>query len=137
MAGKPFGLSVRAAIRDADGRCLVLRRGGVSVSNAGKWELPGGKAEAGEPFDEALVREVAEETGLTVSLGHAVGLAESELPYVRVVTLILEARAVSGQVRLSDEHDDFAWVPVGELPNVDLIEAFRPFAREYGRSASA
>jgi len=136
MAGKPFGLSVRAAIVGAEGRCLVLRRGGVSASNVGKWELPGGKAEAGEPFDEALVREVAEETGLTVSLGHAVGLAESELPHVRVVTLILEARLVNGQVRLSDEHDDFAWVPIEELPDVDLIEEFRPFARQYSVALS-
>ncbi|MFC1806293.1 NUDIX domain-containing protein [Planctomycetota bacterium] len=103
--------------------------------NRGKWEMPGGKAEAGEAFADALIREVAEETGLTVSLERAAGLVERELPHVHVVTVIMEARLLAGDVHLSEEHDEAAWVPLGELARVDLVEEFLPWAREYSRGA--
>ena len=135
MAAKRFGLSVRAAIRDEQGRCLLLQRSAGSRLYAGQWELPGGKADPGEAFDEALVREVAEETGLTISLERAVGLTEADLPSVRVVTLILEARVTAGEVALSHEHEAFAWVPLDELPSVALRDEFRAFAQDYSRSA--
>lgn len=138
MGEKPLGLSVRAVVRDGQGRCLVLRRSAACRSNSGKWELPGGKVDAGETFDAALAREVAEESGLSATLGHAVGLVEiDDRADVRVVTVILEAAHADGAVRLSEEHDAFVWVPVSELASVGLIEAFLPFAQEYGRSASA
>ncbi len=138
MGEKPLGLSVRAVVRDGQGRCLVLRRSAACRSNAGKWELPGGKVDSGEAFDAALVREIAEESGLSVTLGHAVGLVEiDDRADVRVVTVILDAARVDGAVRLSEEHDAFAWVPVSELASAGLIEAFVPFAQAYGRSASA
>lgn len=130
---KPFGLSVRAVILDKSGRCLLLKRSASCRTNVGKWELPGGKTESGEQFDEALIREVAEETGLKISIERAVGIAESELPTVKVIHLILETSLESGQVRISSEHDDYAWVTHHELPTMDMVEEFKPFARMYSR----
>jgi ADP-ribose pyrophosphatase YjhB (NUDIX family) len=62
------------------GHLLLLKRSNRSKNNVGKWAPPGGKTEVGESFDEALLREVAEETGLVVSILYVVGLTELELP---------------------------------------------------------
>jgi 8-oxo-dGTP diphosphatase len=120
-------------IRDETGRCLLLRRSLSSGGSPGKWEFPGGKVESGENFDVALLREVAEETGLTVSLEHVVGATEFELPGRKVAYLILTGRLECGQVRLSSEHMDYAWLAAEELSSMDLVEQFHPFARSYGR----
>ena len=51
------------AVRDGAGRLLLVRR-----IDDGNWELPGGRIEAGESAVEALTREVAEESGITVEV---------------------------------------------------------------------
>jgi len=135
MSTKPFALSIKVVIRDDAGRCLLLKRSLSSKGNPGKWEFPGGKAELGEKFDEALLREVAEETGLTISLQRVSGAAESEMPTRKVAYLIMEARLESGQVRLSSEHDDYAWIAPEDLPMMDLAEQFRSFAETYSKKA--
>lgn len=130
---KPFSLSVKVVVRDNDGRCLLLKRSMKSKANAGKWELPGGKIDPGESFDQALIREVCEETGLDIVLEHVAGSAESESPSVRIAYIIMEASTERNGVQLSDEHDDFVWVALEELLQMDLAEQFLPFAREYAR----
>lgn len=55
-----YRISVKAAIKDNDGRILLLRE------HDGNWELPGGGLEHSEDPREALSREVAEETGMSV-----------------------------------------------------------------------
>lgn len=105
-----------------------------SNTNAGEWEFPGGKIEPGESFDEGLLREVLEETGLVIFLQKVAGCTEFELPDRKVACLILEGHVQSGQVRLSDEHDAFDWVPIAELPGMDIAEQFQKFALDYARS---
>ena len=59
-------LVVAAALVDADGRVLVSQRP-EGRSLAGLWEFPGGKVEADERPEEALIRELAEELGVEVA----------------------------------------------------------------------
>ena len=59
-------LVVAAALVDADGRVLVSQRP-EGKSLAGLWEFPGGKVEAGEAPEAALIRELDEELGIAVS----------------------------------------------------------------------
>jgi len=61
-------LVVAAALVDADGRVLVQQRP-PGKPMAGLWEFPGGKVEAGEVPEAALVRELAEELGIGVDPG--------------------------------------------------------------------
>jgi 8-oxo-dGTP diphosphatase len=134
MPHKPFSLSAKVVIRDKEGRCLLLKRSMSSKGNPGKWDLPGGKVDAGESLEEGLLREVREEGGLTISLRSVLGAAESESPTKRVAYLIFEGRLVSGKVRLSDEHDDFIWIDRKDLGSVDIAEQFRPFLETYSRT---
>ena len=126
-----FQWSVKGVLRDAADRVLLLRRGARSKANAGKWDFPGGKVAAGEAFDVALRREVLEETGLEIALSGVAGVAEARIGAVHRIFLILEAKASAETVRLSDEHDAYAWVKRTDLPNQDLVRHFRAFAREY------
>ena len=59
-------LVVAAALVDGDGRVLVSQRP-EGRSLAGLWEFPGGKVEAGERPEDALIRELSEELGIVVS----------------------------------------------------------------------
>jgi 8-oxo-dGTP pyrophosphatase MutT (NUDIX family) len=52
-----------AAVRNATGKILVVRR-----IDDGNWELPGGRIEVGETARDAVIREVAEESGITIEL---------------------------------------------------------------------
>jgi ADP-ribose pyrophosphatase YjhB (NUDIX family) len=62
---------VGAVVHDAEGRLLLIRRG--HAPSAGLWSVPGGRMEAGESEAEAVVREVAEETGLRVRPDRVLG----------------------------------------------------------------
>lgn len=129
MEEKPFRLSIKVVIFDDAGRYLLLKRSHRSKGNPGKWDLPGGKVDSGEDFDRALIREVMEETGLQISLAGVIGGTQRELEERVIAYLVMEARLVSGQPRLSGEHEDFAWVRPGDLGEMDLVEQFREFVR--------
>jgi diguanylate cyclase (GGDEF)-like protein len=59
-------LAVRAVLRDRSGRILLLRRSRNSRSHAAHWCLPGGMVNAGESPEQAIAREIKEETGLRI-----------------------------------------------------------------------
>ena len=62
------------AVAIEDDRLLVVRRG--HDPGAGQWSVPGGRVEAGELLAEAVVRELAEETGLEGVCGSLIGWVE-------------------------------------------------------------
>jgi 8-oxo-dGTP diphosphatase len=67
----PVTPCVGAVVHDPDGRLLLIRRG--HAPHAGSWSLPGGRVERGETPEQAVEREVREETGLEVRAGDPVG----------------------------------------------------------------
>ncbi len=77
MAGRRIEC-VGAVVVDPDGRLLLVRRG--REPGAGLWSIPGGKVEPGESRAEAVVRELAEETGLPVVVGEHVGTVQRDAP---------------------------------------------------------
>jgi 8-oxo-dGTP diphosphatase len=62
---------VGAVVHDTHGRLLLIRRG--HAPSAGLWSVPGGRMEAGETEAQAVVREIAEETGLRVRPDRVLG----------------------------------------------------------------
>jgi 8-oxo-dGTP diphosphatase len=126
---KHFFLSVKALVRDNSGRFLVLQRSAASKNHPGQWDFPGGKIDPGESFDVALVREVKEETGLAVTLDRVLGAGQSEMTDRTIAYLFMEAHAENLEVRISDEHDSFSWLPADQLAEAGLCPQFRSIAR--------
>ena len=76
---------VGAIVHDNAGRLLLIQRG--HDPDAGLWSLPGGRIEPGETDEEALVREMLEETGLTVRPGALVGAVSRPGPGGSVIDI--------------------------------------------------
>ncbi|WP_254790473.1 NUDIX hydrolase [Blastococcus tunisiensis] len=69
--GPPVVPCVGAVVLDGAGRLLLVRRG--HAPHAGLWSLPGGRVEPGETLEQAVRREVREETGVDVAAGPVAG----------------------------------------------------------------
>jgi 8-oxo-dGTP diphosphatase len=132
-----FGLSPKVFLHDARGLCLVLRRSGDSKTDAGRWDLPGGKLEPGEELVAGLRREVREETGLEYELDGVAGVGEKPLPGVTAIVLVFRGRAVGGALRLSDEHVEARWIPVAELGALEFCDHLKPVVRGFVTASEA
>ncbi|MDO9045317.1 MAG: NUDIX domain-containing protein [Methanobacteriaceae archaeon] len=130
MTNKPFGLVVRAIIKDSDNNILILKRAPDSRSNPCCWELPGGKVESGESFDNAMIREITEETNLDISLNRAVGIAQQDLPHIHSVHVIMTVEVNSGDLKISAEHTEFKWAILEEIKSLNLSNWFESFLEE-------
>jgi 8-oxo-dGTP diphosphatase len=110
-----LGVAAKAIILNAAGEVLVIRRSPQSSWCPGAWDLPGGKMDGRERLAEVLVREVREETGLTVRAGAAVPFCVSHFVkepfWVTCVTFVCPG--YEGEVRLSAEHAEYGWVVPG------------------------
>jgi 8-oxo-dGTP diphosphatase len=106
------------------GRVLAARRTAPAEA-AGRWEFPGGKVEPGESAEDAVVREVREELGCTVTLtGWLPGeVAIGERHVLRVAT----AEPAEGADPDPVEHDEVRWLGASELDAVDWLGPDRPF----------
>ena len=120
---KPYGLTMRSVVKNRKDEILVLRRHPKSKTNPHKWELPGGKIENGEFFDKALIREVKEETDLDVKVGDFCEAVQDDYPHRRTVQLIMYAKDITGDVKISDEHDDWMWASIDEIKSLDITSS--------------
>jgi 8-oxo-dGTP diphosphatase len=108
---------VGAIIRDPSGRLLLVRRGHEPAM--GTWSLPGGRVEPGESDEEAVAREVLEETGLVVRPGALVGRVERPAQEGAVYEIYdYSAEALSGRMRAATDATDVRWVGVADLPDL-------------------
>ena len=120
------------AIAVHDGRLLLVRRG--HPPGEGLWSVPGGRVEVGESVVEAVLRELEEETGLTVSCGELVGWVERVGPEHHFVILdFLVAVDDPDVASAGDDASDVAWVALGDLGlHSELVPGLLEFLRGHG-----
>ncbi|MEZ4662505.1 MAG: NUDIX domain-containing protein [Caldilineaceae bacterium] len=113
-----------AAVFDADGRVLLVRRG--RPPRQGQWGLPGGLLDLGERLTDGARREVREECAIEVAIGGLVTTFEfvqrdddGRIEYHYVV-LDYWARHVSGEAVAQDDADAVLWVSMPELAEMDI-----------------
>jgi mutator protein MutT len=120
-----------AVIHDRGGRLLLIKRG--HEPGAGLWSLPGGRIEPGETDQQAVAREVREETGLTVECRDL--LAVVELPGLGgAVIQVSDYRAVvtGGELAAGDDADDARWVTAAELEALPLTSGLAEYLTSWG-----
>jgi len=112
---------VGAVIKDGRGRLLLIKRG--HAPGAGLWSLPGGRIEPGETDAEALVREIREETGLTIEAGQLIGTVRRPTQDGGVLDIRdYEATVTGGTLRAGDDAADARWVAASELETLPITE---------------
>jgi 8-oxo-dGTP diphosphatase len=109
---------VGAVIRDEAGRILLIKRG--HEPGKGLWSVPGGRIESGETDEQAVVREVREETGLEVECGSLLGAIERP-GLAGTILQISDYRAVvtGGELTAGDDAADARWLTLQEASELD------------------
>ncbi|WP_047309524.1 NUDIX hydrolase [Rhodopseudomonas palustris] len=116
-------LAISAAIF-RDDRFLLVRRARAPAK--GLYSLPGGRVEFGESLEQAVIREVAEETGLSIEIVGFAGRREVLPSPVgaagHYVIMVFAARWAAGEPQLNDELDDARWIGPDELAAFSTTE---------------
>jgi 8-oxo-dGTP diphosphatase len=120
-----------------DGKVLLLRENKKysDGTNIEKYDVPGGRVNPGEHFMESLVREIKEETGLTVNVKHPFFVNEWR-PQVRgeqwhIIGTFLVCEADTNSVVLSQDHDHHEWILPEEHGKYHVIPNLRKAFEAY------
>ena len=115
VQGGDTPISVKGILKDPAGRTLVLRD-----AYSDYWDLPGGHVQEGEPLENALRREIKEETGLQVGLCNQTDTRMLKLNGDPRPVLFYNVEYVGGQPRCSEEHLGYQWAAMQELSRLNL-----------------
>ncbi|HEX2821547.1 MAG TPA: NUDIX domain-containing protein [Streptosporangiaceae bacterium] len=122
---------VGAVVKDSRGQLLLIKRG--HEPGAGLWSLPGGRIEPGETDAEALVREMLEETGLTVVPGRLVGQVRRPGIAGDVIDIRDYAATVTGgALRAGDDAADARWFAIEELGDLAVTDGLLAALTDWG-----
>jgi 8-oxo-dGTP pyrophosphatase MutT (NUDIX family) len=126
VAGTQIKTGVGVVVRAADGRVLLEKR-----SDCGMWGLLGGRVDPGESVAATAVREVLEESGFYIEVTGLLGVysepADRVLVYPdngdirQLIDIVVEARILSGSLRLSHESEKIEFFALDDLPPEEEI----------------
>ena len=118
-----------AVIRDGD-KILAAERGYGEYR--GFWEFPGGKREEGESGEDAIIREIKEELGVTIETDGFIATIEHDYPDFHLIMDCYYAHVVEGVIK-ANEHMALRWISVDEIEGLEWLPAdwkVLPFVRE-------
>ena len=121
------------AVAVVDDRILLIRRGHGPA--AGEWSVPGGRVEGGETLAEAVVREVAEETGLEAVCDDLIGWVErigGDHHFVIFDFFVTVLDDPDTQPQAGADAAEAAWVPLDEVAHLRLADGLAEFLHEHG-----
>ncbi|MCC6021227.1 MAG: NUDIX hydrolase [Thermoproteaceae archaeon] len=122
-----------AALVVKNGAVLLVRRG--QEPGAGKWSLPGGRVEPGERLEDAVLRELEEETGLRGVVKGLLGISEyieregGGVKHHFVILIYRVDVAGGGEPRASGDAAGAAFVPLEEALRMELTHTAREALR--------
>ena len=128
MADLILRVAAKALIVNDEGKVLLLREADTyeEGTNLGKYQIPGGRLNPGESYEDAMYREVYEETGLKVDILYPIYVGEwrpviKGVPH-QIIAIFTVCKVKSTDVKLSEEHDDFKWVDPANMGNINTTD---------------
>lgn len=119
-------LNVVAAVicddKDKKTKVFATQRGYGEYKD--RWEFPGGKIEAGESPEEALIREIREELGVTIDVHELIDIVDHDHTDFHLHMYCYWTTVSAGSLKLL-EHEDAAWLCKSDLESVDWLPADR------------
>ena len=130
VSGKPIVLVSAVALIDADSRVLLARRP-EGKAMAGLWEFPGGKVDAGETPEAALIRELFEELGIDTheSCLAPIGFASYGYDDFHLLMLLFVCRKWHGDP-VPREGQELAWVRPNRMREYEMPPADVPLVAQ-------
>ena len=108
------------------GKILLIRRDNKpTIPNPNMWSIPGGQVEKGESFDEALVREIKEEIGITPKNYQLLGFFETEKQ--NAIYLLELTNEEIQEIKLGDEGQELKWFKPQEIADIDAVPTVKDF----------
>ena len=127
-----YFLAVKGIIRRSDGKMLVLKRSSKDDHKPGVWETVGGGMDREETPQEALMREIQEETSLDVRVDvpfNVFSFKKDTGEFKVGITLLCEY--LSGEVMLSDEHSEYRWIDPKEFADLESVPSLHAEIARY------
>jgi len=121
------------------GEALILRESSKykEGTNVGKYDVPGGRIEPGCRYYKNLIREIMEETGLSVRIGIPLHVDEWKPTIsgkkLHIFGVYFECFADSDKVRLSKDHDSFEWINPRNYKEYNLVSGLEKVFESYLR----
>ncbi|MFE7119102.1 NUDIX hydrolase [Streptomyces sp. NPDC057654] len=120
--------SVTAVVVNGQGSILLIHK-----TDNDLWALPGGGHDVGESIKQTVVREVEEETGITVYVEDIVGIYTDPQHVMKYddgeirqqFSICFHARPVGGNLRTSSESKEVRWVPPTDLDQLEIHPSMR------------
>lgn len=126
-----IGVSQKAIILNKEGKFLVLRRSKTASAKPLSWDLPGGVLDFGEDPVKGIIREIKEETGITIKKIEPFDIEARIAPNKEFwVTIAYKTQCGSQDVKLSFEHDEFRWLSLKEFLKLESSEKLQRFVKK-------
>ena len=113
-------LTVDAVITTCDGKIIFIRR--KNPPYKGSWALPGGFVEYGETVEDAVIREVKEETGIKIKIRELLGVYSDpgRDPRGHMITVCFLANKTEGELKADTDAAEVSCFAVDEALNMNL-----------------
>ena len=113
-----FNMHVKTIISNEVGKVLLLKENRSDRKK--RWDLPGATLTEDESFDEVLISAVQKQVGCYIYPAKIVGITSYTKYGNKYLTVIMESVILNGDLILSDEYDEYKWIPIDEIKQETL-----------------
>ena len=125
---KKYNMHVKTIIANKHNKILLLKE--KRADKKIRWDLPGARFTEDQSFDETVITNVQKVIGYYVYPGKIIGLTSYSTRETKDVYVIMEGMLLNGELLLSKEYENYAWVDVGRMPDYPLAPWIKNYLKE-------